>query len=163
MSWIISTNQAISFIPLKNEEFSHFCFFTGKKNIIFCIKKNLFNFLWGITADTSLDGSIYCVLFAWLPCLPLLCTRFFWEGFFFDTHRFLHGLLNFHQKKFSIFCFSAKLIFLLYNWVTFLFLRPKQNDFLHFPDLQKLLSCFFIVAWDGTIFWKLYSSRCKGN
>ena len=69
--------------------------------------------------------------------------------------------VNFHQKKFSIFCFSAKLIFLLHNWVTFLFLRSKQNDFLHFPELQNYFSCFFIVACDGTIFWKLYSSKVK--
>ena len=145
MSWIICTNQAISLLPLKNEEFSHFCFFTGKKNIIFCIKKNLFNFLWGIAADTSLDGSIYCVLFAWLPCLPPFARDCFVRDFFLTPTDFSMVSWIFTKKSFRFFVFQQSWYFYCTIELLFCFYGQNKTIFCIFQTYKNYFSCFFIV------------------
>ena len=83
------------------------------------------------------------LVFLFIP--PPLHKILLWE-IFFGTQRFLHGLVNFP----------------LYNWVTFFFcLRQKKTIFCIFQTHHKHFSCVFIVACDGQIFWKLYSSTRK--
>ena len=50
--------------------------------------------------------------------------------------------VNFHQKKFSIFCFSAKLIFLLHNWVTFCFYGQNKTIFYIFQNYKTTFLAF---------------------
>ena len=119
-------------------------FFYGKKNMIFCIKQNIFNFLCCIDRHISwwMHIYIYCIIFAGLlVCAPPPCTRFYCERIFLPPRDF--SMVSWILTKKSFRFFSAKKIFLLHNWVTFLFLRSKQNDFLHFPELQQLLFLLF--------------------
>ena len=129
-----------------------FLFFYRKKNIIFCIKKNLFNFLWGIAADTSLDGSIYCVLFAWLPCLPPFARDCFVRDFFLTPTDFSMVSWIFTKKSFRFFVFQQSWYFYCTIELLFCFYGQNKTIFCIFQTYKNYFSCFFIVARDGTIF-----------
>ena len=101
---------------------------------------------WGTeTAATLLGGCIYCVIFAFLPCLPPFAQYFIVRDFFLEPRD----------------CSIVSWIFAKNLFFDFLFLRPKKNDFLHFPHAPWLLFLLFYSSMWWSNFLKLYSSREK--